>query len=221
MTNAPNAPTVDDPFFGLSGYSNWIALVGTPSSEANYIYGYIEAAVTLANTVIEQRLHGSRDTLVMPILFTGRHALELALKFSIARLHGMRLVGSSYETNHDIVAHWTQLSSAAIGDRRIRSLVAQLEPFVNSLSRMDDDAQRFRYAETTSGDPSIPGPAQFDIGRIRDGLTAMGKTALQLIYRVFDLQSERRTGTHTHECSRSDLEAIAEMLGSRDTWTDP
>ena len=49
--------------------------------------GYIEAALELASAVLDKKLVASRDTLAMPILYNGRHALELSLKFAINRLH--------------------------------------------------------------------------------------------------------------------------------------
>jgi hypothetical protein len=83
--NTP-APQADDPFFSLSNDSEWNALIGQQGDEQNYADGCIQAAIELAGAVIEKRLYGERDTLVMPILYNARHGLELSLKFAIDRL---------------------------------------------------------------------------------------------------------------------------------------
>jgi hypothetical protein len=72
----------DDPFFALSEDTQWNACIGPQGTEENYLDGYIEAAIELASAVIEKNMHEKRDTLVMPILYTARHALELSLKFA-------------------------------------------------------------------------------------------------------------------------------------------
>ena len=76
---APASPTADDPFFRLTSSAEWNACVGPQSSEADYVNGYIEAAMELADAVIAKRLYDKRDTLAMPILYNARHALEIAL----------------------------------------------------------------------------------------------------------------------------------------------
>jgi len=59
------------PFFWLSGDSEWNACIGQQGTEENYVDGYIEAAIELANAVIEKRMYKKRDTLAMPILRGG------------------------------------------------------------------------------------------------------------------------------------------------------
>jgi hypothetical protein len=76
----------DDPFFKLQADSTWNASIGPQGSEENYIDGYIEAALELANAVIDKKMIAQRDTLVLPILYNARHAVELTLKFVVARL---------------------------------------------------------------------------------------------------------------------------------------
>ena len=70
----------DDPFFRLTGDTEWNACIGPQGHEENYVDGYMEAALYLSRAVLEKQLHISRDTLVLPILYNARHAIELALK---------------------------------------------------------------------------------------------------------------------------------------------
>jgi hypothetical protein len=89
----PNAktpvPQADDPFFGLQNDSEWNALIGTQGDEENYVDGYIAAAIELASAVVEKRMYGERDTLV--ILYNARHGLELSLKVVVNRLNQMEV----------------------------------------------------------------------------------------------------------------------------------
>ena len=71
----------DDPFFALPQDATWNACIGRQGDELHYLDGYIEAASELASAVIEKNMLGKRDTLVLPILYNARHAVELLLKF--------------------------------------------------------------------------------------------------------------------------------------------
>ena len=219
MTDTSSTPTTEDPFFAAVPNSEWIALLGKQGNEQNYLNGYIEAAIALASAVIDKRLISSRDTLVMPILYTGRHALELTLKFSINRLRRMGAIRSSHPPNHDVLSHWKHLRDSAVGDRQIRDSVVALQPYVTSLDRVDDDGQGFRYAETRAARPSLAGLEHANLCQIRSSLEAMGKVMTRLTHRVLDLENERRTCTYTDECSRSDLKEIAGMLGPHENWS--
>lgn len=65
--NTPSQQGVD-PFFWMPVESEWNACIGRQGDEENYVDGYIEAAMELASAVLEKKLYGKRDTLVMPIL---------------------------------------------------------------------------------------------------------------------------------------------------------
>jgi hypothetical protein len=90
QTTVPSKPRADpycdDPFFKRNTVSTWNACIGKQGSEDHYIDGYIEAALELAGAIIDKRMYEKRDTLVLPILYNARHAVELALKFATDRL---------------------------------------------------------------------------------------------------------------------------------------
>jgi hypothetical protein len=79
-------PYSDEPFFKRNPVSTWNACIGKQGYEEHYIDGYIEAAMELAGAVIDKKMYEKRDTLVLPILYNARHAVELALKFATDRL---------------------------------------------------------------------------------------------------------------------------------------
>jgi len=217
VANAAKAP---DPFFELIHDGQWNACIGIQGHEQNYLDGYIEAALELVAAVVDKELVGSRDTLAMPILFNGRHAIELSLKFAIKRLRAMGMVRNLPRTDHDILSHWAHLRDAAVGDATIRSLLAELEPFIRSLAAIDDDGQELRYAENRDGGKSLEELAVVNLLHIRRSLQALSEILTNLKHRILDLENERPTGSHTKDCSRRDLLEIAGMLGPHDTWKE-
>ena len=123
-SQAKAAPAVD-PFFELIHDGQWNACVGIQGDEQNYVDGYIEAALELVAAVMDKKLFASRDTLAMPILFNGRHAIELSLKFAIKPLHGVGMVPRPHRPDHDILSHWTLLRDGKVGDTSVRRLVGK------------------------------------------------------------------------------------------------
>src|ERR1700689_2999735 len=92
----------DDPFFRLAADSDWNACIGKQGTGENYLEGYIEASMELVGTVIEKKQFGKRDTVVLPILYNARHAIELVLKFSTSRLETVGLLWKPKRPDHDI-----------------------------------------------------------------------------------------------------------------------
>lgn len=214
-----SAPEVQpDPFFELGGDFQWNAYVGRQSDATAYADGYMEAALLMANAVIDGRLMGSRDTLVMPILYNTRHGVELTLKDAVRDLHRMGLLREGPAINHDVALPWRVLSEGRFGDEALREIIATLEPYVRSLSRVDADGQSFRYARRTDEEVSMADRSLVNLQRIRDSLVPLKEQLLFLQWRVAELFDERATGSFTTECSRRDLVAIARRLPPRSEW---
>lgn len=219
---APDAPAnFSDPFFTLIDDGEWNACIGDQGYEENYVDGYMEAALELVSSVIDKRQYGKRDTLAMPILYNGRHAIELTLKYVIDRLCKAGVIQAPHPKNHDIKSHWTLLASTPLGDTRLSELVSQLLPFVDSLHGIDEDGQQLRYAETQGGQRSLEGKAICNLEVIRASLQALNQILMAMKYRVLELIDERATGTMTTKFSRRDLMQIVMMLPPRDRWTEP
>jgi hypothetical protein len=77
--------------------------LASQGNEQNHVDGYIEAALEFAVAILDKKLVASRDTLAMPILYNGRHALELSLKFAINRLLASGSIASRRVPNHYIL----------------------------------------------------------------------------------------------------------------------
>lgn len=214
-----SAPNVHpDPFFELGGDFQWNAYVGRQSDETAYADGYMEAALLMANAVIEGRLMGSRDTLVMPILYNTRHGVELALKDAVRDLHRMGLLREGPAIDHDVALPWRQLNEGRFSDEALREIITTLEPYVLSLSRVDADGQSFRYARRTDEEISMADRSLVNLQRIRESLVPLNEQLRFLQCRVAELFEERATGSFTTECSRRDLVAIARRLPPRSEW---
>ena len=207
-----------DPFFQFVKGTQWNALIGRQGNEHNYLDGYIEAAIELASSVIDKRLYASRDTLILPILFNGRHALELTLKFGTEKLLDLEMIKTGHKRNHNIHSYWKTLHDNNIGDRGIRESLDDLEPYVESLAKIDDDGQELRYAINQDAQRSLEKYELANIGLIRSSLESMSKLLTKFRYRIIDLQDERKTETYTRDCSRSDLVDIAQTLGDHSFW---
>lgn len=220
MTDDPSVQFKGDPFFELGSNKEWNALIGNQGNEENYIDGYIEAATELVTAIINNKILSSRDTLVLPILYTGRHALELTLKFSITKLHQMGKLKDGPKLDHDIKSHWNCLHSSTIGDQTIQHLVAELEPFITSLDMIDKDGQELRYPENRSKQKSLAEYSLVNILQVRTGLDSMAEVLTKLRCRILAFRDELQTGSYTVNCSRNDLKNIASMLGNRNSWRE-
>jgi len=210
--------TEDDPFFSLRESSTWNACIGKQAFDENYVDGFTDAALLLAETLIKERKFESRDTIVFPILYNARHGIELTLKYLIKRLGKAGVVRGAPKVDHNILAHWQFLTGQPLGDETLRQLLAALKPFVLSLSNIDDDGQSFRYPETLDGQMSLGQHSLASIEVIRDSLKELRALLEKLKYRLWDIEDERRTGTFTAECSRLDLKVIAEAMPNRADW---
>ncbi len=208
-----------DPFFETINDGEWNACVGMQGSETNYVDGYLEAARILADTLIKGELMGSRDTLALPILFNVRHGLELSLKYAVDRLAGLGLVPRREGTaDHHIMSYWRHLGDSSIPDRRLRDLIATIEPFVRSLSRVDADGQELRYFTRQDGVRSLENIAVVNLPHVRDSVERLAGLLAARQQRVAIIRDEHPTGTRTTRCSRMDLIEIADMIGPHSTW---
>lgn len=207
-----------DPFFSLPQNSEWNACIGKQGDEENYADGYIEAAIELAEAVIEKRMFEKRDTLVLPILYNARHAIELNLKLVIGELLQAAVINTGHPKNHDISSHFQFLKGKAVPDKLFSERLYSLEPFVDSLAQIDDDGQELRFHQNRDGQRSMAGKALANIEVIRESLKTLQASLNDLKHRAYSLCEEWRTGTRTSLCSRRDLAEITRLLPPRQNW---
>ncbi|MET4322498.1 hypothetical protein [Bradyrhizobium sp. RT5a] len=208
----------DDPFFGLSGDSTWNACIGQQGDELHYVEGYLEAASELANAVIDKKMLAKRDTLVLPILYNARHAIELVLKYVGGQLFDCGVLAQRHPANHDIKGLWGHLVAADVADEAIRNHLKALERFIISLDRIDDDGQELRYHVSRDGETSLKGESLANIVVIRDNLKELSSVVDGLMHRTIGFVAERKSGTYSCRCSRADLREIAGMMPPLADW---
>ncbi len=208
----------NDPFFDLPADPDWNACIGRQGDEENYADGFIEAAIELATAVLEKGMYEKRDTLVLPILYNARHAIELTLKLVIGQFVEVGILAAAHPKNHDIASHLVFLEAKAIPDELLRQRLAEVRPFVDSLAQIDDDGQELRFHQNRGGQRSMEGKALANIAVIHQSLGTLQKILKELKYRSYSLCDEWRTGTKTTHCSRRDLIEIAKLLPKREKW---
>ncbi|SMP59701.1 DUF3775 domain-containing protein [Novosphingobium panipatense] len=221
MGDLLRAGSVTDPFFEVLNDGDWNACIGKQGDEINYVEGYLQAAQLLVDTLLEKEMFGSRDTLAMPILFNARHGLELALKYVLRELVALGMARTREgPIDHDLHAYWVHLSEQRIGDRACREQLAELKPFVESFMKQDIDGQELRYFEHRDGKQSLGEQAVVNLPLIQASVRELRDILDRLMERVARLGQEHVSGTKTAECSRSDLIAIARIVGPKPSWTE-
>ena len=207
-----------DPFFGRIHDSEWNACIGQQGQEQNYIDGYIQAAIELSNLIIEKKMYNKRDTLILPILYNARHSLELCLKFSTNTLSSHKLINHDKKLNHDIEYYWKILSTQIDFDFCLLDTIKNLEPFIHSLSRIDNDGQELRYHKNKNDEISLSDYSVANLDFIRTNLKQLESYIFILQNRSLEYISEYKIGTFTNRCSRKDLLKIAQLLPKMAKW---
>ena len=209
-----------DPFFKRGPDSEWNACIGSQGDEHNYVDGYMQAALELVEIVIERESWGQRDTLVLPMLYNARHAIELVQKFSARRLLAGGLIRGPVNPHHQVDALWAMLSEAGLGDKVLRETIAALKPFVDSMAAIDEDGQELRYHTNIDDKQSLADRHIVSLEVIRDSLKVLAPLVETLQWRTMKFLDERETGTCTSRCSRSDIFTIARMMPPMDRWKE-
>jgi hypothetical protein len=113
-------PYADDPFLKqvFDFDTEWNACIGSQGSEESYLDGYIDAAMELADAIIEKEMYSKRDTLVLPILYNARHAVELTLKFATDRLALAGVINSGVRRRDHNVRVYGAIQTAICAERR-------------------------------------------------------------------------------------------------------
>nr|WP_319484763.1 hypothetical protein [uncultured Cohaesibacter sp.] len=211
--------TISDPFFSIPDDPEWNACIGRQSDEENYADGFIEAAIELSEAILTKRMYEKRDTLVLPILYTARHAIELNLKLVIGELVRAGVISNEHDKDHNISSHLRFLEDHSIPDELLRTLLTTLRPFVDSLAKIDKDGQELRFYENRDGERSMKELALANIVVINASLIELQDLLKKMKFRSYSLGAEWSTGTRTGKCSRRDLIEIAKLLPNRNDWS--
>lgn len=201
---------------------------GNPG-RVDYAEGFATAANALLDAAIADRdTRLPVDTLVYPVCFTMRHAMELYLKEATEHLaaigdkRGVPLPEFKLVDSHDLGLLWTFVKTHALTtDERLEEPISKLEEYVADVAYMDATGQVFRYPFDLANQKHLTniGVINFMVLKRRFNeaellLKLLNRTIIQLV-------EEYAWGACTKHLSRLQLHRIAAELPEYGRWTEP
>ncbi|MEN2711551.1 hypothetical protein ACQKOH_00020 [Sphingomonas sp. NPDC092331] len=132
---------------------------------SRYAYGYDAAFRELFETAWQA--WPRRDYLVEPVIFTGRHALELAMKDAADRLSWhtgelVKFLGHSLSERWEELLRQLRLAEYSTLDE----WTAHCSKIIAELHTLDPDGMRFRYPNDKANEPFVNSKVELeDFGR--------------------------------------------------------
>lgn len=185
-----------------------------------YADGYIEASVMLLDTVLDRHLIGQMDTLVHPILYSARHAIELTIKCVLFDLNKCDLKTEPKKiTGHSLSKLWSHFYVVSKNDSRLRKLYQAIDPILKVLDAADPDAQDFRYPVGNAKEGAAPvqtlqGKAIVDLLTVRDMIQELSDRLEDLYLLAEIVSNERQLKSFTKELNRYELMQLAIDCGA-------
>jgi hypothetical protein len=166
--NANHSLAKPDPNWTLNSCLGW-----SKDRPTSRIMGYREAADLIFRSLSEDR--GGRDTLVYPLVFMWRHAIELQLKNIVER--GQIVLGepATYPKHHGLEETW-KMAIKVIGalQEEDQGEIENVTNVIEELCALDPDSTGFRYHEKKNGQPTLHGaPELLPLGSIHEALAGV------------------------------------------------
>lgn len=194
----------------------------------DYASGFAAAANALLDSAIAtQGIELTVDTLVYPVCFTMRHAIELFLKsaaedlIGIGEMRGVALPPFSQKESHDLGVIWRYVRGHALAtDERLAEVVSGLDEYVLDVAAMDASGQVFRYPFDLENRKHLTeiGIINFLVLKVR--FSEVERLLLALSRMTETLVAEYRWGTFTKKLSRHQLRQLATELPPRSAWKE-
>ena len=144
-------------------------------SDETRVFGFRRGAELLYSAIREAPGHDAQDLAFFPLAAIWRHHLELGLKSAL--LEARKLWGpmAPIPSTHDLLRLWGQLRTlievnAGEASRPGRHHVTEA---LKQLNAMDPDAQSFRYAQDTSGLPTLTDVDRIDLASFHQAAVAV------------------------------------------------
>lgn len=192
---------------------------GNPSYN-EYYDGYSQAAIILIDTAIKTK---ELDTLIYPICFNMRHAIELRLKQVVLAFNSIKekisFNGFSDTSTHDIIKIWEELKHrASMVDERTLDFLYELDPIIEAFAEIDPTGQTFRYPFSNGNEKHLTKVSIINIWHLKGVFEKTKKQLNELFYFINYLRDEYATGTYTKKCSRETIKRIAKELPLHTDW---
>lgn len=194
----------------------------------DYAKGFSAAANALLDRAIATRGRGlAVDTLVYPVCFTMRHAVELFLKSAIEDLieigetRGIPLPSFSHNESHNLGLIWSYVKNHALTtDERLVEIVRGLDEYVLDVAVMDASGQVFRYPFDLENKKHLTEISIINFLVLKKRFNEVERLLLSLHQMIEKLKDEYRWGTFTKKLSRHQLQQLAAELPPRSTWQE-
>jgi hypothetical protein len=137
------------------------------------IIGYREAADLIFRRLVEDR--GGCDTLVYPLVFLWRHAIELQLKNIVDRGQILLDEEATYPKHHGLREVW-KMAVKVIEElhEEDNGEIDNVTRVIEELCALDPDSAGFRYHQTKKGQPTLATvPEHLHLGSINDALAGV------------------------------------------------
>lgn len=198
---------------------------GAPGA-IDYAEGFASAAnALLAGAIADRGLLLKVDTLVYPVCFTMRHAIELFLKKAaddLAVIRNLRdgdVLVFNQVASHDLGLIWSHVKTQARAtDERLVDHVNALDEYIIDFANIDATGQVFRYPSDLDNKKHLT-----SIGLINFVLLKRRFNRIQSLLQNFnrtmvDLVEEYGWRTFTKKLSRLQLRKIALELPDKSRW---
>jgi hypothetical protein len=213
------------------GEPTWAnACVGTNGNPQIYDYasGYASAANLLLDRIVDSRGRLTVDTLIYPICFNMRHAIELFLKAAALALEQLAKIRSSdfsafdLASSHDLGNIWSHVKRQALQfDTRYIELVKVLDQYVADVAAVDATGQVFRYAFDLDNNKHLTSMSVINVVLLKEQWANLERLLRNLNRLNEDLLTEYGWGGFTTKLSRQQLARVATALPPRDRWSLP
>jgi len=199
---------------------------GSPSY-IDYAKGFSEAANLLINEVIscKSRKH-SVDTLIYPICFNMRHAVELWLKGTVVVLQELAKFKNvnldfNLSSSHDIGNIWNFIKVNAVDfDIRYSSFINKLDEYIEDISNIDSTGQTFRYPFDGESKKHLTEVSIINVCILKVRFAELEAILDELNYFNLYVEEEYSLGSYTRKLSRSELYNLANDLPDRSQWSN-
>lgn len=209
------------------------ACVGNNGAPDIYHYadGYADSVNLLIDSLIKRE--AMLDTLIYPICFNLRHAVELTVKGLIQDLSLLatqckrphapdRKTVEKVLNQHDILNLWRFFSDQAIAfDRRYNEQISASAPLIHCIADTDPTGQTFRYSYSTEAIKHLTEVSLINVLVLREQFAIIRENLENLSLLTQYFAGEYSAGTFTNTLNREDLLAIARQLPARQSWADP
>lgn len=194
----------------------------------DYASGFAAAAnVLLDSTIASQGIELTVDTLVYPVCFTMRHAIELFLKSATEGLSGIGKIRSvalppfSHKESHDLEVIWKYVKDHALTtDERLAETVRELDEYIVDVASIDASGQVFRYPFNLENKKHLTEIGIINFLVLKSRFNDLERLLRTLSRMIEKLIAEYRWNTFTKKLSRHQLCQLAAELPLRSAWRE-